>query len=38
MNTDIMSQPEAISNFEFIIEKFTDLINIDNIELREIMD
>lgn len=38
MREDYLSNPEAITHFDFLMKKFTSLLEIENIELREIMD
>ena len=38
LRKDLNSVPDSAKHFEFFIEKFTDLIEIDKIELREILD
>jgi hypothetical protein len=38
LKKDLSQDPESARHFEFFIDKFTDLIEIDKIELREILD
>lgn len=38
LKKDLSKVPESAKHFEFFIDKFTDLIEIDKIELREILD
>jgi hypothetical protein len=38
LNKDLSTSPESAKHFEFFVDRFTDLIEIDKIELREILD
>lgn len=38
LNEGIDADPEINANFNYLVEKFSDLIEIEKIELREILD
>ena len=38
LKKDLSDSPDSAKHFEFFVDRFTDLIEIDKIELREILD
>ena len=38
MKPDYLNNKEVTTHFDYLIKKFTSLVDIENIELREIMD